>query len=85
MEIAVKVETQVKSINMLLPLVSQIHLANNTLPKTLTKKHVIPLMSAETALGHHAQLVRLALINAGLLSIELTIPLPIQNSLELTT
>jgi hypothetical protein len=85
MEIAVKVETQVKSINMLLPLVSQIHLANNTLPKTLTKKHVIPLMSAETALGHHAQLGRPALINAGLLSIELTIPLPIQNSQEPTT
>jgi len=85
MEITVRVETQVKSINMLLPLVSQIHLVNNTLPKTLTKKRVIPLMSAETALGHHAQLVRPALINAGLLSIELTIPLPIHHSKEPTT
>jgi hypothetical protein len=53
---------------MLIKLVFQIHLANNMLLKILMD---VPnqLIFAKIALGHHAQSMKLAKINAGLLTI----------------
>ena len=61
-------ETQVVFTNMLLKPVSQIHHANNMLLKILM---VVPnqLISVKIAHGHHAQLMKLAKINVGLLII----------------
>jgi hypothetical protein len=61
---AVKVETQVVSMNMLTKKVSQIHLANNTLPLMVS---AMRKLDAKTAPGHHAQKVKIAKTNAGLL------------------
>ena len=67
-EVHAKVETQEVFTNMLLKLVSQIHLANNTLLKILM---AVPnqLIFAKIAHGHHAQPMKLAKINVGLLTI----------------
>jgi len=70
-EVHAKVETQEVFMNMLLKLVSQIHLANNTLLKILM---AVPnqLIFAKIAHGHHAQPMKLAKINVGLLTINIT-------------
>jgi len=68
----VKVETQVVFTNSHTRRVFQILLANNTLPTILTHTHAEPSTSAMTALGHHAQRVKLAKINAGLLTTSTT-------------
>jgi len=56
---------------MLTKLVSQIHLVNNMLPKILMVM-LNQLISVKIAHGHHAQLMKLAKINAGLLTINTT-------------
>ena len=63
-----KVETQEVFTNMHLKQVFQIHLANNMLLKILM---VLPnqLIFAKIAHGHHAQPMKLAKINVGLLTI----------------
>ena len=56
---------------MLTKLVSQIHLVNNMLPKILMVM-LNQLIYAKIVHGHHAQLMKLAKINAGLLTINTT-------------
>jgi len=60
-----RVETQVVSTAMLRKLVSQIHLANSTLPPM---EAATPRPDAKTAPGHHAPPVKTAKTNAGLSS-----------------
>jgi len=78
----VKVETQVVSTALLTNKVSQTHHANNTL--LLTNHHATQFTNAKTAPGHHAQKVKLAKINAGLLTTNTTMPPTTTASPELT-
>ena len=57
--------------------VSQIHHANNMLPKILINQSAKPLISAKIAHGHHAQPMKHAKINAGLLITNITMPVTI--------
>lgn len=52
----------------------QIHHVNNTLPKILIKPFANQLISVKIAHGHHAQPMKPAKINAGLLIINITMP-----------
>jgi hypothetical protein len=62
------VETQVVFTNMLSKTVSPIHLACNTLPRTLTPRHAVTLISAEIAHGHPLLRTRLVLMVVKLLT-----------------
>jgi len=79
-----KVETQVVSMNSPIKKVSQIPLANNTLPMTLNLPDVVLSTNARTAPGHHAQRTRLAKTNAGPLTTSTTM-LPTTTALEVLT
>merc|ERR1711935_547068 len=65
-----KVETQEVSTLMLRRLVSQIHLASNTLHLMV---NVTPRLDVKTAPGHHALRVKTAKTSAGLSSIRTTL------------
>jgi len=69
---AVKVETQVVSMNLQPRTVSQTHHANNMLPMT-SREAAKQSTCAKTAPGHHAQLGKHAKTNAGLSTTRSTI------------
>ena len=68
----VKVVTQEEFMNMLSNKVFQILLVNNMLPMILTNQAAQLLIFVKIVLGHHAQLDKLAKINAELLTLNTT-------------
>lgn len=74
LEVHAKEETQEEFMNTLTKRVSQIHHANNTLLKILINLAAQQLIFAKIAHGHHAQSTKPAKINAGLLTINTTMP-----------
>jgi len=74
LEVHVKEETQEEFMNTHSKPESQIHHANNTSLKISIKLFANQSISAKTAHGHHAQPMKPVKTNAGLLTINTTMP-----------